>query len=222
MDKAGSSFLETSLRPDRGNGRDDEALCSDAGPIDRDAREPALHAARRTRPEAVVSRRTTLTPEAHERFVQALGIGAFPEVAARFAGFSAASYYRYMQALTPEHAAFRQATLDALAAVELRWTGILAKAALEDPRWAYILLKARFSQRWLAPAGETDPADDPGPSPKSDPADVDLLDPALVETLVPRLLAKGRQTRGAVDTPDDHVDRFIRRASRRVRRGERV
>ena len=100
MDKAGSSFVETSLRPRRGNGREDEALCSD-GPVHWDAREPVLDAAWRSRPEASVSRRTTLTPESRERFLQAIGIGAFPEVAARFAGFSAASYYRYMQALTP-------------------------------------------------------------------------------------------------------------------------
>lgn len=167
-----------------------------------------------------MSRRTKLTSQTRERFLQAIGIGVFPEVAARYAGFSPAAYYRYMKGSTPEHADFRQATLDGRAAVELRWTGILAKAALEDPRWAYILLKVHFRQRWLAPASEADPADDLGPSPRSDKADVVILDPTLVDTLVPRLLEAGRRAGGAAETPEDHVDRFIRRTSRRAGRGD--
>lgn len=167
-----------------------------------------------------MSRRTKLTPQARERFLQAIAIGAFPEVAARYAGFSPATYYRYMRGSTPEHADFRQRTLDGRAALELRLGGILVKAAQEDPRWAYILLKVHFRQRWLAPASEADPADDLDPSPKSDKADVVILDPTLVDTLVPRLLEAGRQTRGAIETPADHVDRFIRRASRRAGRGD--
>ena len=167
-----------------------------------------------------MSRRTKLTPERRERFLQAIGIGVFPEVAARHAGFSPASYYRYMRGCSPEHAAFRQATLDALAAVELRWHGTLAKAALEDPHWAHILLKVRFPQRWLAPAREADPAIDVRSPRNSKRADVVILEPALVDTLVPRLLEAGRQARGAGKTTDDHVDRFLRRSSRRAQRGD--
>ena len=123
-----------------------------------------------------------------------------------------------MKGSTPEHADFRLATLEGRAALELRWTAVLAKAALEDPRWAYILLKAHFRQRWLASADQPDPGDDLGPLPRVEKADVVILDPTLVDDLVPRLLEARRLERGAAPTPDGQVERFIRRASRRAGR----
>ena len=100
---------------------------------------------------AVVSRPSKLTPRSRDRFLQAIAAGAFPEIAARHAGFSAASYYRYLKGSTPDHAEFRQAALDARASFELRLSATLTKAALNDPKWALIPWGTRT--RSCSPAG---------------------------------------------------------------------
>jgi hypothetical protein len=57
-----------------------------------------------------------------------------PEVAARFAGFSPASLYRYLRGSTPEHAAFRDAALKAQVDLEVRLSGTLVQEAMSGPR----------------------------------------------------------------------------------------
>ena len=77
-----------------------------------------------------------LTRERHEKFIQAIRTGCFPEVAARFAGFAPATFYRYMHGTTPAHAAFRDAVLKAQTELEVRLVGIITREALTKPRWA--------------------------------------------------------------------------------------
>ncbi len=74
-----------------------------------------------------------LTPERQERFLEAIRRGAFPEVAARYAGFSPASYYRYMKGATPEHAAYRDAVIRADAELEVHLGGVMKLAADTSP-----------------------------------------------------------------------------------------
>ena len=91
-----------------------------------------------------MSRPSKLTPEVIDRYVRAIGAGAFPEVAAKFAGFSSASLYRYLRGSTPEHAAFRDAALKAQVDLEVRLSGTLVREAMSEPKWALVLLERRF------------------------------------------------------------------------------
>lgn len=149
-----------------------------------------------------MARQSKLTPRARARFLQAIQAGAFPEVAARFAGFSPASYYRYMKGSTPEHAEFRLDVLDALAALEVRITGTLIQRAMTDPRWALVALQHRFPERWQG--GALPEPDGPRPKRSDDDDDVVILDPDFVSELVPRLLEAGERQRS--DPSAERVD----------------
>ena len=163
-----------------------------------------------------MSRPSKLTSEAIDRFVKAIRAGAFPEAAARFAGFSPASLYRYMRGSRPEHAAFRDAALQAQVELEVRLSGTLVQEAMSEPKWALVLLERRFGERWAprAPAvatpAQTRPAD---PRP---PDDVVTLDATLVEVLVPKLLAAGDRLRSGESGGSDDVARFEDGAPRRI------
>src|SRR5450759_1725613 len=99
-----------------------------------------------------MSRPSKLTAEATERFVRAISAGAFPEVAARFAGFSPASMYRYLRGSTPEHAAFRDAALKAQVDLEVRLSGTLVQEAMSEAKRALVVLERQFRERWAARA----------------------------------------------------------------------
>jgi hypothetical protein len=138
-----------------------------------------------------VGRPSKLNPEASGRFLQALSAGAYPEIAARFAGWSPRTYYRVMKGRSPAHREFQADVERTLNELELRVAGTLLKAAFVDPRWAMEFLERRFPERWRRgadlPAASMDPA-------AGD--DLVVLDPSLVEQLVPRLLEAGRRERG--------------------------
>ena len=126
-----------------------------------------------------------LTRERHEKFIQAIRTGCFPEVAARFAGFAPATFYRYMHGKTPAHAAFRDAVLKAQTELEVRLVGIITREALTKPRWAMGSCSDDSPARWArgAAVDEAVPgatADGPGTADEGV-----VLDPALVATLVP-------------------------------------
>ena len=104
-----------------------------------------------------MSRPSKLTAEATERYVKAISAGAFPEVAARFAGFSPASLYRYLQGATPEHAAFRDAALKAQVDLEVRLSGTLVQEAMSEAKWALVVLERRFGERWVSPSPRRGP-----------------------------------------------------------------
>ena len=159
-------------------------------------------------------RPSRLTPEATERFVQAIGAGVHPETAAHYAGFSPASYYRYMKGSSPAHAAFREAALRAQTALEVVLAGTLTRAALRDPKWALTLLERRFGEHWARRQ-----AAEPAPVPSAAPSAADemvVLDAALVEILVPRLLEAGARPSAGHSAVEAVVERFEDRAPRQV------
>lgn len=155
-----------------------------------------------------MGRPTKLTPLARERFIQAIKAGAFPEPAARYAGFSPASLYRYLKGSSPDHAAFRDEVHAALAGLELRLTGTIAQAAFSDPKWALTLLERRFPERWRPRSDRADaePGTD-GATATVAPTPI-VLDPALLEELVPRLLDAGRERSGSVVIDAVPIERF--------------
>ncbi len=138
-----------------------------------------------------MGRPTKLTPVNEDRFFQSIAAGAYPEVAARVAGFSPASLYRYLRGTRPEHLAFRERLDVELAKLEVRLGGTLVRAALDNPRWAAFFLERRFWNRW-APGTRTDvdltavaDADEPGGT-------TIIIDPAHPDDLMARLLQAGQ------------------------------
>jgi hypothetical protein len=150
----------------------------------------------------MMARQTKLTDDAQEQYVRAVAAGVVPEVAARHAGFSAASLYRYLKATTPRHAEFRDAHERALASLEIRLTATISQAALSEPRWAMALLERRFPSRWAQ--GRIERRDDPLDRAPDEPPIP--LDPALIDLLIPRLLEAGRQLSGRTDDIENIVD----------------
>jgi hypothetical protein len=161
-----------------------------------------------------MARPERLTPERHEKFVQTIRTGSFPEVAARFAGFSPASYYRYMQGTTPAHAAFRDDVLRAQTELEIRLVGIITREALTKPRWAMELLQRRFAARWARGAAFDEAVAEAKADRPSAADELLTLDPALVDTLVQRLLEASESLRTR-EAPSAHdIGRFVERRPR--------
>lgn len=142
-----------------------------------------------------MGRPTKLTEEAQDRFVRAVSAGVYPEVAARHAGFSPATLYRYLRGSTPEHVEFRERFERAKANLEIRLSGTVLQAAMTEPRWALALLERRFPERWRLQGGGSDAATQGDPERPSREASL-VIDQVLVEELVPKLLEAGRALAG--------------------------
>lgn len=163
-----------------------------------------------------MGRRPKLTPETKARFVQAITAGSFPEVAARYAGFSPASLYRYLKGTTPIQLEFREAATKAMTEFEVRCAGTLARAAMADPRWALAMLERRFPERWARRSITDEVADEPAGGMGATSDERVVLDPTLLQELVPRLLETGRRLRAG---PAGDTKKLVRpngRARRRV------
>jgi hypothetical protein len=153
-----------------------------------------------------MSRPSKLTDEAADHYVQAIAAGAFPETAARFAGFSPRSLYRYLRGSTPEHAAFRDRALRVEVELEIRLTGTLVRAGFNEPRWAADLLERRWPERW---GRRSRPEPDGGEELAAQASAATVpLDPALVEAIVPRLLEAGAMLQGRPVDAGKTIDRF--------------
>lgn len=152
-----------------------------------------------------MSRPTKLTAEIQDAYVKVLMVGTPPETAARKAGFSEATLYRWLRGSSPDQLAFRDAHDQALAEVESRLAMTLFKASLTQPRWALELLTRRFPARWGRPQAIVvdEPAYDSGPAEA-----VVVLRPELVATLVPQLLAAGRAVSGRSTTEALDIGEF--------------
>lgn len=143
--------------------------------------------------DRIMGRPDKLTPITSERFLQATRAGAPAAVAARWAGFSEASFFRYMAGRTPDHAAFRDEVMKARNELELRLIGVITREAGTKPRWALEILTRRFPMRWGRGGGAAD--QELSVVRPEDEDELVSLDPAFVETLVPRLLEAERRRR---------------------------
>lgn len=142
-----------------------------------------------------MGRPTKLTDEAQDDFIKAVSAGVPVEVAARYAGFSVPSLYRYLRGTTPRHLEFRQRYMRALTALQMQLAMVVLQAGRSDPRWAMEILQRRWPQHW-----GRQPTDDLGLEPleRARPTAEPLLrvDPALLGELIPRLLEAGQRLSG--------------------------
>lgn len=149
-----------------------------------------------------MARPTKFTGERRARFLAALASGVFPETAARLAGWSPASLYRFARLGTPEAAAFREDITRVVTELEVRLVGTVTKAALADPRLALALLDRRFGERWarrVPPQATEEPLE-----PTAVPAQPVVLDQPTIDRLVPKLLEARTESGRSVG----EVDRF--------------
>ena len=84
-------------------------------------------------------------------FLMAARAGNYRETAARFAGISDATLYRWLRDPRPEFAALREALVIVEAEVECEVTANLVRLALRDTKAAIFWLQNRYPQRWLFP-----------------------------------------------------------------------
>jgi Transposase len=99
-----------------------------------------------------VARPTKLTPEVAERIITAIRAGNYAERAARAAGISPATYYRWMKRGEREskgiHHDFCEAVRSAEAEAEVYAVAIIRKAMPDDWRSAAHYLERRYPARW--------------------------------------------------------------------------
>jgi hypothetical protein len=80
--------------------------------------------------------------------LMAVRAGNYPEVAARLAGISAATYYRWCKDPRPPYVAFRAALDKADAECEAMVIGNLARLSRMSKRAAAFLLERRWPNKW--------------------------------------------------------------------------
>lgn len=154
-----------------------------------------------------MGRPSKFTADRRERFISALGTGVFPETAARYAGWSAATLYRILAGTTPAHVAFREEVRRVETELELRLAGTVTKAAFSDPRLALAMLERRFGERWGRRAALLGMRPDADPSRAATADAVVVIEPALIEAMLPRLLAARIGNAGSVEAIE-RVGRF--------------
>ena len=136
-----------------------------------------------------MGRPSKFTADRRERFLTALAAGAFPETAARYAGWSPATLYRILAGNTPGHVDFLEDVRRVETELEIRLAGTVTQAAFTDPRLALALLERRFGVRWGRRAAllATRPDMDRSQTPTAD--SIVVIEPALIEAMLPHLLA---------------------------------
>jgi hypothetical protein len=101
------------------------------------------------------------------KILMAVRAGNYPEVAARWAGISAATYYRWCKDPWPPFVAFRAALDMADAECEAMVIGNLAKLSRTSKRAAAFLLERRWPETWAK--SRRLPAEAPADTPTSPP-----------------------------------------------------
>ena len=81
----------------------------------------------------------------------AVRAGNYPEIAARWAGISAATYFRWCKDPRPPYVAFRAALVMADAECEVMVIGNLVRLSRTSTRAARFLLERRWPERWAKP-----------------------------------------------------------------------
>lgn len=101
-----------------------------------------------------MARPTKLTTEVRDKIVQALNAGNYQDTAARYAGISEATFYRWMTEAQQPGASkdlreFREAVESARAQAEIRSVALINKAA-QDGTWqaAAWFLERSHPQKW--------------------------------------------------------------------------
>jgi len=89
-----------------------------------------------------------LTADVVGKILMAVRAGNYPEVAARWAGISAATYYRWCKDPRPPYVAFRAALDMADAECEAMVIGNLARLSRTSTRAAAFLLERRWPEKW--------------------------------------------------------------------------
>lgn len=92
----------------------------------------------------MAGRRSMRTPQLEEAILVALRAGSTRSAAAEYVGVSRVQLWRWMQS----DATFRNAAARAEAEVEVFYTGILRKAAVDDWRAAFAWLERRRVDDW--------------------------------------------------------------------------
>jgi hypothetical protein len=87
------------------------------------------------------------------RLLGAVALGNSPVVAARFAGVSEATFYRWKAGQRPAHKRFAEALDQAKATAEVRVVTNLHRLALRSTPAARLFLTLRFPERWSGPRG---------------------------------------------------------------------
>lgn len=156
-----------------------------------------------------MGRPSKFTDEVREQILRGVEVGVFPEVAARRAGISPASFYRWKRGSSPEQVKFRNNLGQALATYEVRLSATLTQATANNGRLTREVLGYRFASRWRAQRGAVE---DPLTRPVGLGSDADehvVIDPTMIEEIVTRLLDAGRQRSGGSELDVSHFERFI-------------
>jgi len=82
------------------------------------------------------------------KILMAVRAGCYPEVAARLAGISPATYYRWLRDPRPPYAAFQAALDQADAECEVMVIGNLVRLSRTSTRAAAFILSRRWPERW--------------------------------------------------------------------------
>lgn len=93
-------------------------------------------------------RRTKLTPQNKERFLQAIGIGATYEDACQYAGISFQTLMNWEKRREKEFVDFFESISAAEGRATIGWLAILEKHASIDPKWAAWKLERRHPDKW--------------------------------------------------------------------------
>ena len=92
-----------------------------------------------------------LTADVVGKILMAVRAGNYPEIAARWAGISAATYFRWCKDPRPPYVAFRAALVMADAECEVMVIGNLVRLSRTSTRAARFLLERRWPERWAKP-----------------------------------------------------------------------
>lgn len=99
-----------------------------------------------------MARPSKLSPEVHERIVRGIRAGNYAEPAARAAGVSSSTYYRWLERGKDEkdgiYRDLYQAVRRAEAEAEVHAVAVIRKAMPDDWRAALAYLERRHPERW--------------------------------------------------------------------------
>ncbi len=138
---------------------------------------PNTAASTKAEPSCTVGRPSKLTAKTRARIVERIRAGNRRSVAARAAGVSDATFYRWMKDGRATYLKFRQEVEQAEAEFEADLVGVVVRGIPDEPKLAMRLLEARSGEwrRWKLPP-EPEPTPEPAPESQK-PATAIILSP---------------------------------------------